>query len=104
MSPRRLARAVGPGRQPSGAQGLHDPVGAGGGQVVGGTGQRRRGPQQCAVRVGDELHVHSMAFVLPGVVRAVGSDPVDRQERCRPGSGTPCVGARTDRTSIASRM
>lgn len=36
---------------------------------------------QFAVWIGDDMHVHSVAFVFPGVVRAVLGDSVDRQER-----------------------
>lgn len=50
VSPRRLVRAISPGRQPGGAQRLDDSGAAGGGQVVRGTGQRGRGPQPFASR------------------------------------------------------
>jgi len=33
------------------------------------------------MRIGDDLHVHTVLRVLPGVERAVGGDSVDRQQR-----------------------
>ena len=41
----------------------NDALFAGGGQVIGGAGQRRRGPDQLAVRVGQELDVPDGALV-----------------------------------------
>jgi hypothetical protein len=32
-------------------------------------------------RIGEDLDVHAVALVLPGVVRGVGRDEVDRQQR-----------------------
>lgn len=41
---------------------------------------RAGAPQQPAERVGDDLHVHPVLLVLPGVVGPVGGDPVDEQQ------------------------
>lgn len=45
-----------------------------------GAGQRGRGPEQSSERVGEDLDVHAVALVFPGVVRGVGGDPVGRQQ------------------------
>ena len=96
VSPLPALEPTAPERHPDGAPGalvslvrpaLHvglgervdDAVAPGGGQVMGRSGQCRRGPQQSAERVGEDLDVHAVAFVFPGVVRGVGGDPVDRQ-------------------------
>lgn len=59
---------------------------------VSGAGKRGRGPEQSSERVGEDLDVHAVALVFPGVVRGVCGGPVDRQqgaveddERLRPG-------------------
>jgi hypothetical protein len=67
----------------------------GGPDVVDGTGQSRRGPQQSAGRIGQDLHVHPVFLVLAGVEGAVRGDAVDEQQgavqqheclrRCRTG-------------------
>ncbi len=75
-----------------------DAVLTGGPDVVDGTGQSRRGPQQPAAGIGQDLHVPPVLPVLPvlsAVEGPVGGDPVDRQQRavqrheclgrCRPG-------------------
>ena len=59
---------------------VDDAVFAGRGDVVDGTGQGRRDPQQPAGRVG-ELHVHPVSLVLPGVKGPAHGNSVDRQER-----------------------
>lgn len=43
------------------------PVLPGGGQIVGRAGQSRRGPEQPSERIGEDLDVHAVAFVLPGM-------------------------------------
>lgn len=60
-----------------GSQRVDQAHGAGSGQVVYGAGQRGRGPDQPASRVGQDLDVDAVAFVLPGVVRLLVIDPVD---------------------------
>lgn len=52
-------------------------MGPGRGQVVGATGRGAGEPQRCAVRAGDDLHVHAVPAVLHRVVRRVRTDPVD---------------------------
>jgi len=56
-------------------------VDARGGQVVHGAGQRRRGPQQPAGGVGQDLHVDAVAALVPVEVRLLIGDPVDRDQR-----------------------
>jgi len=51
-------------------------VRAGGGQVVGEARQGGREPQQPAVGIGDNLHVHAVASVFVGVVGPAVADPV----------------------------
>src|SRR2546423_4386425 len=53
---------------------------AGGGQVMRRARQCRRGPQQSAAWVGENLHVDAVALVLAGVVGPVLGDPVDADE------------------------
>lgn len=48
-------------------EGFDDPVLPRGGQVVSRAGQSRRGPEQPSERIGGDLDVHAVAFVLPGV-------------------------------------
>lgn len=62
-------------------QGVEDAVGAGDLDVVDGAGQGGRGPQQSPHRIGDDLHVHAVFLVFPGVEGPVGRCPVDRQQR-----------------------
>jgi hypothetical protein len=62
-------------------QGVDDAVFAGRANVVNGPWQCGRGPQQPAERIGDDLHVHAVLLMLPGVEGPVGGDPVDGQER-----------------------
>ncbi|MGY3676383.1 hypothetical protein ACVWXU_000006 [Streptomyces sp. TE33382] len=75
-----LVRLVGPAFEPHVGEGFGDPVLPGGGQVVGGAGKCRRGPEQPSKRIGEDLDVHAVAFVFPGVIRGVGGDAVDRQQ------------------------
>ncbi|CAM5570665.1 hypothetical protein SALBM311S_07095 [Streptomyces alboniger] len=49
-------------------------------RIVGRAGQSRRGPEQPSERIGEDLDVHAVAFVLPGVVRGIGGDAVDRRQ------------------------
>lgn len=42
-------------------------------------GQCVRGPDQVPGGIGEDLHVHPVVLLLPGVVRPVGGDAVDRQ-------------------------
>src|SRR5690606_23666340 len=58
------------GDRPEG-QAVDDAVLAGRCQVVHRVGQRRRRPDQLAMRIGEELHVHAMAAMLARVVQAV---------------------------------
>jgi hypothetical protein len=51
---------------------VDDPVGAGSVQVVDGAWQRRRRSDQPADGIGDDLHVHSVALMLPGVGPLIG--------------------------------
>ncbi|EKX67760.1 hypothetical protein STRIP9103_09699, partial [Streptomyces ipomoeae 91-03] len=80
-----LARAdVGRVGKDGDALALTDPddlVCAGGGQVVCASGQGRREPQRPAVRVRDDLHVHTVPLALGRVVRASVADPVALGER-----------------------
>jgi hypothetical protein len=50
-------------------QGLYQAEGAACGQVVGRTGQCRRGPDEATGRAGEDLHVHAVSFVFSGAVR-----------------------------------
>src|SRR6266536_3854866 len=68
---------VGQRDQPGGGELADDAPDPGGGQVVGGAGQRAGDPQDLAVRGGDDLQVHAVAAVLAGVERPVGGDAVD---------------------------
>src|SRR5690606_36940614 len=79
--------------------------------VVDCSGQGGRGPQQSTAWIGDDLHVHAVLLVLPGVEGPVGRYPVDRQQRavqdheCLGGCGTAVIrrsGASAARTSTAS--
>ena len=63
--------------QPGGGQFPQNAPDPGGGQVVDGTGQRARHPDDVPVRCGDDLQVHPVLTVLAGVERPVRSDPVD---------------------------
>lgn len=76
-----LVALVRPAGQARVGEGVDDAMGAGGLDVVDGARQGRRGPQQSAMGIGDDLHVHTVLLVLPGVERAVGGDLVDRQQR-----------------------
>lgn len=71
---------VRPAARASAGQGVDDAVLAGRADVVDGPGQGRRGPQQPAEGIGQDLHVHPVPLVLPRVVGPVGGDPVDRQQ------------------------
>lgn len=55
---------------------LDDAVGAGRGQVMCAAGCRAGEPQGCAVRAGDDLHVHAVLLVFLRVVRLIGADAV----------------------------
>ncbi len=82
--PAALVGGVGQGLDPRSVDGVDDAVLAGGAHVVPGPGQRRGDPDQPAGRVRDDLHVHAVALVLPGVERAVPTtghaDAVDAQQ------------------------
>ncbi len=54
------------------AEGIDDAVLASRGQVVGGAGQRGRGPQEPSERIGQYLYVHAVVPLLAAVVGAVG--------------------------------
>jgi hypothetical protein len=75
-----LIRLVRPAFEPRIGEGFHDAVLPRGGQVVSRAGQSRRGPEQSSEGIGEDLDVHAVAFVFPGVVRGVGGDAVDRQQ------------------------
>jgi hypothetical protein len=74
-------RLVRPALDVVGGQSGRDVVGPGRGQVVRGSRQCVRCPDQASGRIGENLHVHAVMLLLPRVVRAVGGDAVDRQER-----------------------
>lgn len=61
-------------------EGLNDSVLPGGSQVVGRAGQGWRDPEQSSERVDEDLDVHPVTFMFPGVVRGIGGDAVDRQQ------------------------
>lgn len=73
--------AVGEDEDLPGEAGLDHAVCAGGGQVVGATGQGPGEPQRCAVRAGDDLHVHPVPPVFLRVVRLVGGNAVGGDQR-----------------------
>lgn len=85
-----LIRLVGPALEAGLGECFDDAVPAGGGQVVSGAGQRGRGPQQPPEGGGEDLDVHAVTFMFPGVVRRVGGDPVDRQEGAVQDHERPC--------------
>jgi hypothetical protein len=62
-------------------QRVDDAVRTGCADVVDGPGQSGRCPQQTPERISENLDVHAVPVVLAGVVRPVGGDPVDRQQR-----------------------
>lgn len=63
-----------------GQAGLDGAVSAGRGQVMGAAWKCAAEPQGCAVRAGDDLHVHPVMLVFLAVVRLVRGDPVGRDE------------------------
>ena len=66
-----------PGPPPAVGQLPQDAPDPGGGQVTHGAGQRPGHPHDVAARVGDDLQVHPVPTVPPGIERPVGGDPVD---------------------------
>lgn len=71
---------VGPARDLGLGEGVDDAVFASRADVVDSSGQGRRGARQSAERVGEDLHVHAVLLVFPGVKGLVRGDAVDRQE------------------------
>ena len=65
--------------------------------------QRGRGRDQPAERIGEHLHVHPVPLVLPGVVRAVGGDTADRQQRAVQDHVRLRAGIRMRFSRVASR-
>lgn len=67
-------------------------MGSGCGQIVGGSGQRGRGPQQPPERVAKDLRVHAVTLVLTGELRCEwSSSPRPGSGRGQPGHRSPCV-------------
>ncbi len=87
---RALVSLDGEGHDAVGGQGVDQAHDAGCGQVVYGPGQSRRGPDQAAGGVGEDLDVHPVVLVLAGVVGLLVGDAVDREERAvEDGVGQP---------------
>ncbi|NHI05709.1 hypothetical protein STPH2_1072 [Streptomyces sp. KO7888] len=74
-----LVRLVGPALDVVFGEGGGNAVDPRRGQVVRGSRQRVRGPDQAAGRIGEDLHVDPVVLLLPRVVWPVGGDTVDRQ-------------------------
>lgn len=62
---RALVALVGEGHDPVGGQGIDQAHNAGRGQVVHGPGQSRTGPDQAAVRIGEDLEFTPWCLCLP---------------------------------------
>ncbi len=75
-----LIRLVRSAFEPRTGGGFDDPVLPRGGQVVSRARQGRWGPEQSSEGIGEDLDVHAVAFMFPGVVRGVCGDAVDLQQ------------------------
>lgn len=72
---------VGPAGDVGLSEGVDDAVFVGRADVVDGSGQGWRDPQQPAERIGEDLRVHAVFLVFAGVEGLVRGDAVDRQQR-----------------------